>query len=118
MTDHDSSLDEPLPGYEHARFLITDHDFVRYMDAHFESTECPQCKKDEGWVMDVVTRTADSTLPEGVDHMRVYRLSNANNSKVFRPMYNLTCAACGSARLISCDYVQKWVAANNDGDEE
>lgn len=112
----DAKLD---PGREpekfiRSKFLVTNLDFVRYMDAHFESTECPQCKKDEGWMMDAEARAEDCSLPEGVEYMRVYRMTFAEKSSVFRPFFSLSCIACGSVRNILCDNVRTWLASNGE----
>ncbi|RDL17056.1 hypothetical protein D884_03193 [Pseudomonas sp. URMO17WK12:I10] len=104
---------QPLE-FMRSNFLVTNLDFVRYMDAHFDSTECPQCKKDEGWMMDAESRRKDCTLPDGVEYMRVYRMTFADESEAFRPFFSLSCAACGSARHILCDNVMNWLASQTE----
>lgn len=118
MEDANEDPDNKPEKFQKSEFRITNLDFVRYMDAHFESTECPQCKKDEGWMMDAERAAKDCPLPEGVDYMRVYRMTFADNLSVFRPFFSMSCAACGSTRHILCDNVRTWLASNAEGAEQ
>ena len=117
---NEKPTDQPVKpeNYQRSDFLITDLEFVTYMDAHFESTECPQCKKDDGWTMDAEPRSEDCELPDGVNYMRVYRLTYAENARVFRPFLSMACIACGSTRNILCENVKAWLAAGPKETEE
>lgn len=92
--------------FEPAKFFVTPDDMIRYMDAHFDTTVCPQCGKDDGWEID------GQVNENGEQQLIVYRLAYAETAKTFRPFFSMNCNACGSNRQIIGDKVMAWLSAN------
>ncbi|MEG5263264.1 hypothetical protein TRP66_03045 [Pseudomonas sp. JDS28PS106] len=110
--------DNGTPTAEHIRHLdmealkVEFDDFVRFLNAKFSSTVCPQCGVDDGWHLDL-GNTLDESNP---DDLTVYKMPYAGVD-LFRPNYAMSCKHCGSIRLILCEVVTDWIK-DNPGDEE
>lgn len=104
----DSSKPEKAPNiFDKDAFRVPSSDMIRYMDAHFDSTACPQCGKDQGWTMD-----GEGPAADGVEVMRIYRLAYALPGSTFRPLFVMSCQACGAVRQILSDNVVSWLQQN------
>lgn len=97
----------PNKTFDKADFLVLPVDMIRFMDAHFDTTKCPQCGKDEGWEMD--GHVDDS----GVNKLIIYRMIYAESGVTFRPFFSMSCNACGSIRQIIGDKVATWLKENS-----
>lgn len=92
--------------FDASKFFVAPKDMIRYMDAHFDTTVCPQCGKDEGWEVD------GQVNENGVQQLIVYRLAYADKAQTFRAFFSMNCNACGSTRQIIGDKVMAWLTDN------
>jgi len=90
--------------FDAAKYYVVPSEMIRYMAAHFDTTVCPQCGKDDGWEMD------GQENQEGVTQLIVYRLTYAESTGIFRPFFSMNCSACGSIRQIIGDNVVGWLS--------
>lgn len=99
-------MDTSSKTFDPTKFFVTPTDMIRYMDAHFDTTVCPQCGKDDGWEVD------GQVNDKGVEQLIVYRLAYAESVTTFRPFFSMNCKACGSNRQIIGDKVMAWLKDN------
>ena len=98
---------EQFPPYDSSEYQVKFSDMIRYLEAHFKSTACPQCSEDDGWSIDI-----EEEKPGGEEFLRVYRLAHAEDSKNFKTLFLMSCRACSSARQVMADSVVEWVKNN------
>jgi hypothetical protein len=101
-------MESPKPNktFDQSDFLVFPADMIRFMDAHFSTTTCPQCGKDDGWEMD------GHVDESGVSKLIIYRMTYATSEATFRPYFSMSCNACGSMRKIIGDKVMGWLATH------
>lgn len=101
-------METPVPNkvFNKEEFAVFSSDMIRFMDAHFDTTACPQCGKDAGWELDGHIDEA------GVSKLIPYKMNYAINEFTFRPYFSMSCNACGSMRQIIADKVMGWLLAN------
>lgn len=101
MTD-----DKSLIVFDGEAIKVTYDDMLRFMNAHFSQTACPQCGKDDGWTID----TGNGTEPSH-DKLTIYKLEYASGN-VFRPFVAMACNYCGSLRQIATKRILAWIEEN------
>ncbi|QZA99270.1 hypothetical protein K3369_06625 [Pseudomonas mandelii] len=106
MTDDKSQV-----VFDHEAFEISYEDMLRFMNAHFTQTACPQCGEDKGWSID----TGNGPEPTH-DKLTIYKMEYANGD-MFRPFVSSACNYCGSLRQMAAKRVVAWIAENPEASE-
>lgn len=96
---------ENIEEFDGEKFSIPYAQMIKFMDAKFSHTECPQCGKDEGWTADTGNEEDNSDVLES---MTLYKHAYVK-SNVFRISVVMTCRNCGSMRFIAAQNVLDWI---------
>jgi len=100
---------KPVQTFDAANFRVKFSEILRFLEANFPSTECPQCHQDEGWNIDI----SDSDAGEnGDEFLQPYRMAHAEAAKHFKVTFMMSCVECGSIRELLAERVLNWLREN------